>query len=173
MTTTHIDPALVGIWLLPGAQHTYEIDVSGAYLIGEPEQPLCFENGHNTMIWGDRRFARAGTHGVGLVGTWIEEATGDAWDFSQDQALTILTPDEALVTGIWALRDQGRSLWHCERRATVTSDGAHLEFQFLDGVANRYGYAVDGDVLSLLDPQTWVELTRYISAGLYQQTIAS
>ena len=84
-----------------------------------------------------------------------------------------MTAEETLVTGIWALRDQGRSLWHCERRATVSSDGAHLEFQFLDGGAQRFGYAVDGEVLSLLDPETWVELTRYISAGLYQETIAS
>lgn len=173
MTKTFIDPALVGIWLLPGAPETYEIDASGAYLIGEPEQPLQFEGGHQTMIWGSRHFTRASDHGVGLIGTWIEEATGDAWDFSQDQALTILTPDETLITGIWALRDDGRSLWHCEKRATISSDGAHLEFQFLTGDTTRYGYAVDGEVLSLLDPETWVELARYISSDLYLETIAS
>ncbi|MEJ6390558.1 hypothetical protein V8J83_13680 [Gymnodinialimonas sp. 2307UL20-7] len=168
-----IDPNLVGIWLLPGQPQTYEITETGDYLIGEPEEPLQFEDGSRSMTWGARRFRRADKYGIGLIGTWIEEGTGDAWDFADGQALTILTAQETLITGVWALRDQGRCLWHCEKRATVQTDGAHLEFRFLAGDTARYGYTVTGDVLSLLDPASWTELTRYVSSSLYLETVAS
>jgi hypothetical protein len=173
MSETRIDPSLVGIWLLPGQPQTYEITETGDYLIGEPEEPLQFENGSREMIWGARRFQRADAGGFGLIGTWIEEGTGDAWDFADGQELTILTADETLITGVWALRDQGRCLWHCEKRATLHTDGAHLEFRFLAGDTLRYGYGVSGDVLSLLDPASWTELTRYVSSTLYLETVAS
>ncbi len=173
MSEDIIDPCLVGIWLLPGQPQTYEISESGDYLIGEPDEPLHFEDGGKTMIWGERKFHRASDHGVGLIGTWIETGTGDAWDFTDDQAVTILTDEEMLITGIWALRDQGRRLWHCEKRATLRTDGAHLEFDFYGGDMARYGYSVSGEVLSLLDPETWTELTRYINSDLYLETIAS
>jgi len=172
-TDLPLDPSLVGIWLLPGQSQTYEITDTGEYLIGEPEEPIRFENDNQTMIWGGRAFARAAPGGRGLVGTWLEEATGDAWDFSDDQALAILTKDGAVIPGIWSFRDQGRCLWHCENRANVTSDGAHLEFHFHSGDTLRYGYAADGEVLSLLDPETWLELTRYVSSELYLDTVAS
>lgn len=173
MKETPFDPSLVGIWLLPGQPQTYEITETGDYLIGEPEEPLHFEDGARAMVWGARRFERAGAKGVGLVGTWIEEETGDAWDFADGQELTILAADGTVITGIWALRDQGRCLWHCEKRAVLSSDGAHLEFHFLSGEVSRYGYAASGDVLSLLDPESWSELTRYVSSELYLQTVAS
>ncbi|MBF9043044.1 hypothetical protein HKCCE4037_06885 [Rhodobacterales bacterium HKCCE4037] len=173
MSEHKIDPDLVGIWLLPGQPQTYEIYENGDYLIGEPEESLRFEDADNRMIWGDRRFRRSGDHGVGLIGTWLEEDTGDAWDFTEDQAVTILTEDETLITGIWALRDQGHSLWHCEKRASVTSDGAHVEFSFVSGETARYGYTVKADVLCLLDPENWTELTRYLNSNLYLESVAS
>lgn len=173
MSKTQIDPNLIGIWLLPGEQQTYEITETGDYLIGEPEEPLKFEDGSRLMTWGARRFRRADSDGIGLIGTWIEAGTGDAWDFADGQELTILTADETLITGIWALRDRGRCLWHCEKHATLNTDGAHLEFRFSAGDRLRYGYTVTGDVLSLLDPASWTELTRYISSTLYLETVAS
>ncbi len=172
MSDAPIDPSLVGIWLLPGQPQTYQITETGDYLIGEPEEELRFEGGGRTMIWGARQFTRASDHGVGLIGTWLEDETGDAWDFTDDQAVTILTGDEMLISGIWALRDGGRCLWHCEKRATVSTDGAHLEFHFLGGDSTRYGYSVSGEILSLLDPESWVELTRYINSDLYQDAVA-
>ena len=173
MTDAFTDPNLVGIWLLPGQPQTYQITETGDYLIGEPEEPFRFEDGGQAMHWGSRVFHRADEHGVTLVGTWIDTETGDAWDFTEDHAVTILTADGTPITGFWGLRDEGRSLWHCEKRATVSADGAHLEFQFLGGGAQRYGYSVDRDVLCLLDPEKWTELTRYINSALYLDTIAS
>jgi hypothetical protein len=176
MTDPSINPALVGIWLQPGQPQTYEITADGAYHIADPEEPLRFEEDGAVMIWGDRRFARTEGAGETPIGTWREEETGDGWDFASDQGLTILSTEpgeERAFTGIWALRDDGRSLWTREKRADLTCDGAHLTYAMVSGEVYRYGYSVDDDVLSLLDPDTWEELTRYISANLVHETMAA
>jgi hypothetical protein len=176
MNDISIDPALVGIWLLPGEPQTYEITDSGGYFIAEPEEPVTFESDGAVMVWGGRRYLRTEGAGETPIGTWREEETGDAWDFTEDQAVSILiaeAPDEDSLTGIWALRDEGHALWTCEHRAQITSDGAHLVFQTDEGNSLRYGYSVTEDVLSLLDPDTWEEVTRYVSAALFIQTAAA
>lgn len=176
MTQASLDPDLVGIWLLPGQPQTYEITADGGYHIADPEEPVHFEDGGAIMVWGARRFRRTEGAGETPIGTWREEETGDGWDFSDDQELTILSTEpgaEHAFTGIWALRDEGRSLWSREKRADLTCDGAHLTYYMVSGEVYRYGYSVDADVLSLLDADTWSELTRYISANLVHETLAA
>lgn len=167
MTQTAIDPALVGIWLLPGQPQTYEITEDGGYFIAEPDETLSFHDGGAQMFWGSRTYTRIIGEGQTPIGTWREEDTGDGWDFTADQAYTILSAGEdggETFTGIWALRDEGTSLWTCERQADIEADGAHLTFVTCAGERLSYGYAVADGMLSLLDPDTWLELSRYISA---------
>lgn len=176
MSDAQIDPDLVGIWLLPGQPQTYEITGAGHYLIAEPEELLDFVEDGRIMVWGGRRYLRTEGGGETPVGTWREEATGDGWDFTEDHAVTILMADPGAgppITGIWALRDNGASLWTCEKRADLTADGAHLSFRMIGGDVLRYGYSVSTDVLTLLDPDTWTELTRYVSANLFIETAAA
>lgn len=175
MTDPQIDPSLHGIWLLPGEPQTYEITETGGYFIAEPDEALSFQHGGAVMIWGGRRYLRTEGAGETPVGTWREEDTGDGWDFAGDQAVTILladAPDGPGLTGIWGLREDGTSLWTCEKRAQITTDGAHLIFETVEGDILRYGYSVSEDVLSLMDPETWSEITRYVSAALFIQSAA-
>ena len=167
MADTLIDAALIGIWLLPGQPQTYEITEDGEYFIAEPEEPLSFDGAGAIMNWGGRRYLRIVGEGETPVGTWREEATGDGWDFTADHAYTILmsAPDpQETFTGIWALRNEGTSLWTCEKQADIKTDGAHLTFVTPAGEPLSYGYASSDGVLSLLDPDTWLEVSRYISA---------
>lgn len=171
MTQTKIDSALIGIWLLPGQPQTYEITEDGGYFIAEPDETLSFQGGGAHMTWGGRSYTRIIGDGETPVGTWREEATGDGWDFTADHAYTILstglraTEDAGeTFTGIWALRNKGTSLWTCEKQADIETDGAHLTFVTQTGERLSYGYAVSEGMLSLLDPDTWLELSRYISA---------
>lgn len=167
MTQTSLDPALIGIWLLPGQPQTYEITDDGSYYIAEPDEPLRFENGNATMVWGDRRYTRVMGEGATPVGTWREEDTGDGWDFTADFAYTILSTNDGsgeTFTGIWALRNEGTSLWACEKQADIETDGAYLTFVTPSGERLSYGYAVAEGFLSLLDADTGHELTRYFSA---------
>ncbi len=176
MSEILIDPALVGIWLVPGASQTYEITDAGSYFIAEPDDQVHFQNDGSVMVWGYRRYIRTEGAGNTPVGTWREEDTGDGWDFTADQAVTILIADpeqDDSITGIWALRDAGKNLWVCEERARITCDGAHLVFHTVEGDSFRYGYTVNEDVLSLMDPDNWTELTRYVSAALFIQTVAA
>lgn len=176
MSDTSIDPQLVGIWLLPGEPQTYEITETGFYFIAEPDESLSFRDDGVVMMWGGRRYLRTEGAGETPVGTWREELTGDGWDFADDHAVTILLaedPDGPGVTGIWGLREGGTSLWTCEMRAQVRTDGAHLVFETVDGDTLRYGYAVTEDILSLMDPDTWTEITRYVSASLFVQAAST
>lgn len=170
MTQTPIDPELIGIWLLPGQPQTYEITENGSYFIAEPEEALSFQDDGAQMTWGGRPYTRIIGDGETPIGTWREEATGDGWDFTADHAYTILSaaadaddPGETF-TGIWSLRNDGTSLWTCEKQANIVVDGAHLTFVTTSGDRLSYGYSVADGLLSLLDPDTWLELTRYISA---------
>lgn len=167
-----LDPRLVGIWLLPGQPQTYEITADGGYHIADPEEPLAFEAGGEVMLWGGRRYLRATGAGATPIGTWREEETGDGWDFEPGCGLTILSGDpvtdaEVAFVGIWALRHAGRSLWTCEKRAELASDGRHLTYSMVTGETYRYGYSVEDGVLCLLDPSSGTELTRYIAADRY------
>lgn len=165
-----IDPALVGIWLLPGQPQTYEITEDGSYFIAEPDESLSFQNDGEQMIWGGRVYTRILGEGATPIGTWREEATGDGWDFTADHAYTILsaatdtTDAGETFTGIWSLRNEGTSLWTCEKQADIEVDGAHLTFITPSDDRLSYGYATEDGLFSLLDPDTWQELTRYISA---------
>ncbi|OAN71181.1 hypothetical protein A8B78_20325 [Jannaschia sp. EhC01] len=167
MTSTLLDPSLIGIWLLPGQPQTYEITEDGSYYIAEPDEALSFTDGGAQMIWGGRTYTRVIGEGMTPVGTWREDDTGDGWDFTADHAYTILSATDETgetFTGIWALRNDGTSLWTCEKQADIETDGAHLTFITPSGERLSYGYTVDEGLLSLLDPDTWQELTRYISA---------
>lgn len=176
MTDSPIDHALVGIWIVPGEPQTYEITQTGDYYIAEPEAPLSFEEDGAVMIWGGRRYLRRFGTGETPIGTWHEEETGDGWDFTPGHTVTILladAPDSQGLSGLWGLRTDGKSLWTCEKCAKITTDGAHLVFETPEGDILRYGYWVTEDVLSLMDPDTWSELTRYVSAALYRETAAT
>lgn len=167
MTQRTLDTALIRIWLLPGQPQTYEITDDGGYFIAEPEEPLRFSADGAQMIWGGRSYTRVLGEGQTPVGTWREDATGDGWDFTEDHAYSILTASgttSETFTGIWALRNRGTGLWICEKQAVVETDGAHLSFVTPSGDRLTYGYTVADGVLTLLDPDTWQELTRYISA---------
>lgn len=168
MTDTDIDPALVGIWLVPGQPQTYEITADGGYFVAEPDAVLRFQDEGAVMVWGGRRYRRVLGEGATPIGTWIEDETGDAWDFTDDNGYSVLSPavgDDGLTfVGIWALRNHGTSLWACEKQAELELDGAHLSFKTSTGEILRYGYATDDGMLTLLDPETWTELSRYISA---------
>lgn len=176
MTSLHIDPDLIGIWLLPGEPQTYEVEGDGSYHIADPDEPVRFEENGAAMIWGGRRFSRAQGDGDTPVGTWCEDATGDGWDFTEDHGLTILTANPVApqtFIGIWALRNGGHSLWIREKHADLEADGAHLTFHLATGDVLRYGYAVDDGVLALLDPDNWTEIARYIAADLFHATVAA
>lgn len=164
MTHTKFDPALIGIWLLPGHPETYEISAGGGYFIAEPHETVIIKEGGAVMTWGGRRYIRVLGEGSTPVGTWQEEATGDAWDFTDDQGYSVLTAAAQTFTGIWALRNHGTSLWTCEKQADLETDGAHLIFNTPAGEQLKYGYAVEDGILSILDPATWLEVSRYISA---------
>jgi hypothetical protein len=162
--STPIDPDLVGIWIVPGQPQTYEVTSDGAYHVADPEEPLAFEQGGTVMIWGARRHTRLDGAGETPVGRWTEDASGDDWVFAADGSYAI-TAGGATDTGIWALRDAGSSLWTRETRAQITSDGAHLTFRTGPSDEFRYGYTVADGIWRLLDPETWAELTRYVSAA--------
>ncbi|WP_224816014.1 hypothetical protein [Hasllibacter sp. MH4015] len=176
MNDAPLDPALIGIWLLPGQPQTYEITEDGKYHFAEPEEPVNFSEDGATMIWGGRVYHRSGTGGETPVGTWREHDTGDGWDFTEDHGLTILTADpgqDRAFVGIWALRDDGQSLWVRETHANLETDGAHLTYHMSTGEVFRYGYSVSNGILTLMDPETWAELTRYVSATRLQQSFAT
>lgn len=176
MTPTSLDPTLVGIWLLPGQPQTYEITEDGSYYIAEPDEGLSFQDAGARMIWGGRSYTRIIGQGDTLVGTWREDDTGDGWDFTADHAYTILSANDAsgeTFNGIWALRNEGTSLWTCEKQADIQTDGAHLTFVTPAGERLSYGYSVSEGLLFLLDPDTWQELTRYISAERMVRSAAS
>lgn len=167
MSETSIDPTLIGIWLLPGQPQTYEITEDGSYYIAEPDEPLHFQGDGEQMIWGGRTYTRVIGSGLTPVGTWREDQTGDGWDFTEDRAYTILSATDQTgetFTGIWALRNKGTSLWTCEKQADIETNGAHVTFETPLGERFKYGYGVDEGVFTLLDPDTWQDLTRYISA---------
>ena len=168
MAHTKIDPDLIGIWLIPGQPQTYEITEDGGYFIAEPDENLRFQDDGAVMVWGGRHYSRIMGEGSTPVGTWREEATGDGWDFTADQGYSILSSafDEGAetFTGIWALRNHGTSLWICEKQADLETDGAHLNFKTPGGDQLRYGYAIGDGTLSLLNPESWLEVSRYISA---------
>lgn len=167
MSPHPLDPALIGIWLLPGHPQTYEVTGDGSYYIAEPDEPVSFQTGGAQMTWGGRTYTRVIGSGQSPVGTWREDGTGDGWDFTDDCAYTILSATDdtgETFTGIWALRNEGRSLWTCEKQADIETDGAHIAFVTPLGERFTYGYGVDNGILTLFDPDTWLELTRYVSA---------
>ncbi|MBY6202795.1 hypothetical protein KUV65_15575 [Maritalea mobilis] len=162
--TQAIDPDLIGIWIVQGQPQTYEVTPDGGYHVADPEEPLSFSEGGAVMTWGSLTFTRTVGTGETPVGGWTEDASGDQWAFAKDGTYTVSARGLS-DTGIWDLRDNGASLWTREKRATITSDGAHLEFLTVYGTTSRYGYTVSNGVWRLLDPANWDELARYLSAA--------
>lgn len=166
MTHTTLDPALLGIWIVPGQPYTYEVDSFGGYHVAGPEEPLSFTRGGSVMLWGGRHHERENGTGETPVGRWVEPDSGDIWQFKDDGRYTLIAPGGMQDTGIWGLRDQGTALWVREMRARVITDGAHLTFSTVDGGTSRYGYTVADGTWRLLDPMNWSELSRFVSAGV-------
>lgn len=171
MTRAMLDPALIGIWIVPGRPFTYEISADGGYHVAEPDERLSFERRGAVMMWGGRRHERDGVlsevsaaEALTPVGRWRETGTGDIWVFKSDGSYSRTTPDGTRDGGIWATRGHDTRLWTRERRAEITADGAHLTFAMSNGEVARYGYAVEDGVLCLLDPKSWKELSRFVSA---------
>lgn len=160
--TTSLDPDLIGIWIVRGKPVTYEVTGDGGYHVADPEDPLSFEDGGAVMIWGGRRHDRQDGSGQSPVGRWIEAASGDTWLFEADGRYEV-SGDGSTDTGIWALRDGGAALWTRELTARITTDGAQVTFVTVGGDSFTYGYTVDDGVWSLLDPTTWVAVTRYVT----------
>lgn len=161
--TAPVDPALIGIWIVPGQPFTYEVDAEGGYHIAGPEEPLSFAEDGATMIWGPRRYRREDGAGQTPVGQWREDESGDTWRFEADGAYRLEAPDGAVDTGIWGLRDAGAALWVREQRAHLATDGAHLTLVTADGGQSRYGYTVRAGIWILLDPVNWAELSRFFT----------
>jgi hypothetical protein len=157
-----LDPDLIGIWIVRGKPVTYEVTGDGGYHVADPEEPLSFEQDGAVMIWGGRRHERQDGSGQSPVGRWIEPASGDAWLFEPDGRYEI-TGAGATDTGIWALRDGGAALWTRELTAQISTNGAQVTFDTVSGGSFIYGYTVKDGVWSLLDPTTWVAVTRYVT----------
>lgn len=170
MTDTSLDPDLVGIWIVPGQPQTYEVSPDGVFHVADPEEPIAFEDGGRIMTYGERRLIRQVGTGETPVGGWSDVETHDIWAFGTDQSYSMHI-DGTTETGIWALRDNGSTLWVCEDRAKLTADGAYLTFHTGPDPATglgapqalHYGYTVNDGIWRLLDPENWSELTRYVS----------
>ncbi len=164
-----LDPDLIGIWILPGKPQTYEVLGDGTYHVADPEEPLSFEDGGATMVWGPRRHMRLDGSGTSPVGRWREEDSQDEWQFNADGSYAV-TGQGNTDTGIWALRSGGTALWTRELNAHITSDGAQVTFDAINGTSVTFGYTVADGVWTLLDPTDWRELARYVSPSTIAQT---
>ncbi|AHM02920.1 hypothetical protein roselon_00479 [Roseibacterium elongatum DSM 19469] len=170
MSDAPLDPDLIGIWIVPGQPQTYEVSPDGVFHVADPEEPLAYEEDGRIMTFGARRLIRQVGSGETPVGGWSDVETRDIWAFGQDQSYSV-NADGVTETGMWSLRDGGDSLWLCEDRATITTDGAHLTFRTGPDAATglgapqalRYGYTVEDGIWRVLDPDRWTELTRYVS----------
>lgn len=164
-----LDPALVGIWIVPGQPQTYEFTADGGYHVAEPEAPLSFDDGALVMHWRGQPYHRLVGDGATPVGRWRAAEGGDVWQF-EDSGTCTVTNGNGTETGIWALRDAGQSLWLRERTCDVSTDGAHLTFHPEAGVALRYGYTIKAGICTLHDAESWAELTRYLSLAALERT---
>lgn len=169
---TAIDPDLIGIWVIPGTPFTYEVDAAGQYHIGNPEVPIAFSAGGTVMSWGPEILDRQSGSGDTPVGTWIERGTGAEWTFAADGSYTVLW-DGVTDTGIWALRQNGTTLWTRELRAALATNGAQVVFTTTSGGTFTYGYTVGAGVWTLFDPVTWSEVARYLDPATLPLTNAA
>ncbi|MEM7722453.1 MAG: hypothetical protein AAF376_08765 [Pseudomonadota bacterium] len=158
----HVDPDLIGIWIARGSSVTYEVDADGGYHVADPEEPVNFAGNGSTMVWGGRLYVRHQGAGNTPVGRWIADASTDAWLFRDDGTYD-MTDGSETFTGIWSQRHGGHALWTRELRAHLQTSGAEVGFQPVEGGGFRYGYTVVDGVWTLLDPQTWRAVARYVS----------
>ncbi len=164
-----IDPDLIGIWIIPGEPATYEVMSDGSYHVADPEEPLSFEDGGATMVWGPRRHMRLDGSGKTPVGKWREAASRDEWVFERDGSYSV-TGQGNTDTGIWALRSGGTALWTRELNAQLSSNGAQVTFTPVSGGSYTFGYTVADGVWTLLDANDWTELARYVSPSAMAKT---
>lgn len=156
-----IDPGLVGLWIAPGEDRTYEVDDGGGYHVAEPEAPLTIEDDGAVMLWLGEWHDRISGEDAAPIGRWLGRDSAAQWEFAADGAFRV-TLGEQEDTGIWALRRNGGALWTRERVASLETDGAQITFHLRDGGTAHYGYTVGGGVWTLNDPTTWAELVRFV-----------
>jgi hypothetical protein len=156
-----IDPRLIGIWVVPGEPRTYEVDAHGVYHVADPESAVTFEAGGAVMQWEGEAHDRLSGAGLTPEGRWRGRVTGAEWEFAADGGYTV-TLDGATDRGIWALRQEGATLWTREEVATLTTTGAEVTYALREGGTATYGYTVEAGVWTLLDPASWAVLARFI-----------
>ena len=159
-----LDPAIVGVWIVPGLRRTYEVDAAGGYHVADPEGAIAFVQGGAVMVWEGEPHDRRSGAGATPEGRWIGRETGAEWVFAADGSYTA-TLDGQTDTGIWALREDGRALWTRELVATLTTAEGLVDFALRAGGVSRYGYAVADGVWTLHDPVTRAELARFVDPG--------
>lgn len=159
---SRLDPDLPGLWIVPGEAATYEVRPDGAYLVGEPERPVAFARDGRIMAWGNHSLERL--HGAGdrPEGRWRDRKSGEEWTFYREGDYQVKAGDGALVgKGLWALRDDGASLWTCEWRGRLSANGAEVTFHLPDGPPVSYAYTVKDGIWTLLDRTSWQKLAEY------------
>ncbi len=161
MTGATIDPDLPGIWIIPGEPETYEILGDGTYHVAAPEAPVAFHRGGWEMTWGEDRLKRHLGSGETVEGVWHDPEREEEWFFRPDGTYTLHWPDGDEAHGIWALRDDGASLWTREFSGLIATTGVELTFHLESGIDQTFGYTVKNDIWSLLDPETWKTLVDY------------
>lgn len=169
---TAVDPAIIGVWIVPGLRRTYEVDDNGGYYVADPETPIYFEDGGAVMIWEDEAHDRLSGTGLTPEGAWRGRDTGAEWRFAPDGSYEVRL-DGVTDTGIWALRRDGAALWTRELVAMLTTDGATVTFALFANGEATYGYTAGAGVWTLHDATTWAELARFVAPDRIGPTSAS
>lgn len=159
------DPDLPGLWFIPGQETTYEVLADGTYHVADPEVPVAFARGGTVMAWGDMTLTRLDGIGDTVVGRWKARSSGEEWMFRGDGRYSVNWGPDQGTSGIWILSEDGDSLWTRERRATLTTTGAEVTFEPVDGPPLTYAYTVSDGVWRLMDRTTWERLAEYRRAG--------
>jgi len=157
---TRVDPDLVGIWLVPQSDRTYEVEADGSYHVADAESPVSYSAAGAVMHWQFEDFDRQAGTGETPVGKWLGRSTGEQWQFTDDGRYRVQI-DGIADTGIWALRQGGAKLWTRELQAYLTTNGATVTFTFREGGSITYGYTVSAGTWTLHDASTWADVARF------------
>lgn len=161
MTAPPIDSDIPGIWIIPGESATYEVGPDGSYHIAEPAAAFSIQHGGQVMTWDGGMFDRVLGEDPVVEGVWRNCSSGEEWYFRSDGSYVLHWPDGEETHGIWSLQHDDRKLWTREHLCQLTTNGAEVAFHLGDGPPARYGYTVDGDRWTLLDPTSWKVLVEY------------